>query len=151
MTGVTQYPFDTEQLQKGDTIPPETIEHAYGVKRNDIRYQFALLRAKEFVRRRFLDRGQIVTIAARDSALHILTDEVQAAYNPAEYKAGIRKMRGAHGRMLGADRSQITDPEILATHDRAIEVQGRQLAAIARERHIPPPMPTPRLTPGSTK
>lgn len=144
----TEYPFDTDHLRKGDAVPADTIEAAYGVRRDTVKYQLVLLQAVEFVRRRFADRGEIVTITAESASLRILTDEEQVEYNVDQFRFGIRKARRAHARQLGADRSQIANSQLLDAHDRAIEVQGRQLAAVARERRMLPPAPTPRLTPG---
>ncbi len=147
MSDTSSYPFNADHLSKGDAVTVAQIEHAYSVRHGTDRYQFAWLQAKEFVVRSFAERGEIVTVVHRDGALVILTDEEQAAYNSDQFKAGIRKARRSHARMLGADRSKIADPDILRTHDRAIEVQGRVLAAVSRETRVLPPQPHRRSTP----
>ncbi len=147
MSETTAYPFDTDGLQKGSTVTTATIERAYSVTKGTEAYQFAWLQAREFVMRRFAERGEIVTVTQRNGDLVILTDEEQVAYNAEQFKAGIRKARRSHARMLGADRSKIENPDALAMHDRRLEVQGRVLAAVARETRTLAPTPHQRTTP----
>lgn len=147
MSETTIYPFSTDDLVKGSTVTVTEIERAYTVKFDSPEYQFAWLQAREFVIRKLSERGEIVTVVQRDGNLMILTDEQQVAYNSDQFKAGIRKARRSHMRMLGADRSQITDPEILAMHDRWLEVQGRVLSAVSRETQALAPTPHQRSTP----
>lgn len=142
----TNYPFDTDQLQKGDLIPIEVIERAYSVVRDTQAYDFAALRAKDYVVRRFAERGEVVTVAQRGGVLNILTDTEQVSYNAARFRQGIFEAQRAQTRMLGADRSKI-DPSAIDAHDRRLEVQGRVLAAVSREVKLFTPTPTKRATP----
>ena len=144
----TKYPFETDHLQKGDSIPAEIIEKAYSVSKDTKEYQFAAMAANHYVVRQFLDRGEVVTVIHRDGSLVILTDEEQVEYNADRFKQGVRDARKAHTRMLGADRSQIKDPRLLEAHDRRLEVQGRVLNAITKETKVIRPSPATRSTPG---
>jgi hypothetical protein len=130
-----EYPFDTEELVKGSRIDASLIEHAYGVKRDHDRYRMAQLKAKEFVVRRLLERGLVVTVKCELHDLVILTEEDASPYNEREVSRGFRKAVRAHGRMLGADRSELS-PTTLARHDRVIEANGRGLSAFRRERRL---------------
>lgn len=142
-----QYPFDTDGLNKGDTIGPETLEHAYGVGRTQTAYRWVLLRARRFVVSAFEERGLVVTVVIRGDSLKICTDDEQYAPNTRSIATGQRKMRRGHGRMIGADRSKMS-PEILAKHDRAVEVNGRKLAAMRAATSPELPAATERSTPG---
>jgi hypothetical protein len=145
----TKFPFDTDSLQKGDSIPAETIERAYSVSRDAKEYGFAVLMARDYITKQFLERGEVVTVALVKGVLRIFTDEEQVQYNADRFRAGIRDAQRAHNRMLGADRSLIQNPQTLEAHDRRIEVQGRMLSAVARERKVLAPTPVARATPGS--
>lgn len=149
-----EYPIDVDGLQKGSRVAAEVIESAFRVKRGTDAFQMASMRASKFIARRFLDRGQIVTITQRKHDLVILTDEEMPAHNARLFKNDIRKAARAHARMLGGDRSQMSN-DTLAIHDRALQVQGAQLAAIGRvRREIAASMrerSTPALASGSRK
>lgn len=147
MSETSKHPFDTDRLIKGDEVPVLEIERAYSVKYPSPDYQFAWMHCKEFVIRRFAERGEVVTVVQRDGALLILTDEQQVDYNIDQFKQGIRKARRAHSRMLGADRSMINNQKSLESHDRRLEVQGRVLSAVAKETRIVRPLPVKRATP----
>jgi hypothetical protein len=144
----TKFPFDTDGLNKGDAIPAETIERAYSVSRDSKEYGFAILMARDFLTKAFLERGEVVTVAMVKGVLRIFTDEEQVEYNTNRFRDGIRDAHRAHTRMLGADRSEIRNTQKLEAHDRRLEVQGRILSAVDRERKILRPTPNPRMTPG---
>lgn len=144
---MNKYPFDTDHLAKGDTIQADVIEGGYGVKRGDERYRWTLLRARKFVARQFKERGEIVTIVIRGDSLKICTDDEQLKPNMQSIVTGQRKIRRGHGRMVGADRSKMS-PEVLAKHDRVVEVTGRKLAAMRHVVTAELPAATARTTPG---
>lgn len=145
-TPTSKYPFDAEHYQKGDIVQIEVIEKAFGVVRDTKEFYLKSLAAKSHIIRTFAARGETVTVAQQDGVMKILTDQEQVEYNSAEFDAGIRSSKRAHSRMLGADRSRITG-EDLEVHDRRIEVQGRVLSAVARERNMLRPAPVERQTP----
>lgn len=143
---MNKYPFDTDALAKGSDLNPETIEKAYGVSRGEIKFRWILLRARRFVSRSFADRGEVVTVQIVGDGLHICTDDEQFKPNTRSIASGQRKMRRAHGRMVGANRSQMSS-EIRDKHDRAVEVNGRKLAAMKQAGSEILPDPTQRQTP----
>jgi len=143
-----EYPIDTDSLVKGSRIPAEVIERAFNVKRGTDAYQMAAMRAVNHISRRFLDRGEIVTITQRKHDLVILTDDEVPAHNSRLFRNDIRKAARAHARMLGADRSLMSERTI-KLHDRALAVQGAQLAAVSRVRREFSPSPRARTTPAS--
>lgn len=142
----SEYPLDTDSLAKGSHIAAEVIERAFHVKRGTDAYQMAAMRASQHIARRFLDRGEIVTITQRKHDLVILTDDEMPAHNARLFKNDIRKAARAHARMLGGDRSKMSD-NTLKIHDRALAVQGAQLAALARARREFKPARRERSTP----
>jgi hypothetical protein len=142
----SEYPLDTDALQKGSRIAAEVIERAFNVKRGTDAYQMAWLKASQHISRRFLDRGEIVTITQRKHDLVILTDEEMPAHNARMFRNDIRKAARAHARMLGGDRSKMSE-QTLKVHDRALAVQGAQLAALATARKEFKPSRRERATP----
>jgi hypothetical protein len=146
----TEYPFDTDVLEKGSYVQPETIERAYGVRRSDKNYGLTLMRAGDFVEGRFLDRGEVVTIESHKDGLRILTDEEQVSYNEARDKHHLRGLGRVQRRRLGADRSKIASDELRARHDTNCVRAGMRIQAIRAAERAPLPQPhlTARLTPG---
>jgi hypothetical protein len=142
----SEYPIDTESLTKGSRVAAEVIERAFNVKRGTDAYQMAAMRAQQHIARRFLDRGEIVTVTQRKHDLVILTDEEVPAHNSRLFRNDIKKAARAHARQLGADRSLMTE-ETLKLHDRTLSVQGAQLAAVSRVRREFSPSPRTRTTP----
>lgn len=129
----TEYPIKTDHLVKGDTVDALTIEQAFSVKRETDAYRFAMLRASDYVTRRFRDRGETVTVVDRKHNLVILTDAEAAEYNDQRFAIELRGAARAHARNLGVDRANLTTAQV-RTHDRALEVNGRLLGAIRKER-----------------
>ena len=146
----TEFPIKTDHLVKGSVIAVDVIEAAFGNKRETQRYQLDLMSVQDYVERRFADRGEVVFVIQEKGALRILTDEEAPAYAAKLFREGIRRAGRAHRRQLGADRSQMSDPTRV-THDRQLEVQGRMLAAAAKERRSIAPSPSERQTPGRLK
>jgi len=130
-SGTSEYPIDTESLIKGSRIAVEVIEHAFNVKRGTDEYNLAAMRARQYIERRFRDRGEIVTITQHRHDLIILTDDDMPEHNVAMFKAKIRGAARTHTRMLGGDRSKMSE-ETLRVHDRALTVQGAQLSALRK-------------------
>lgn len=142
----TEYPIETDRLQKGSIVAAEIIERAFSVKRGTDAYQLAAMRAIDHIASRLRERGEIVTVVQRKHDVVILTDTEASEHNASLFQSRIRSAARAHVRQLGVDRSQL-DPEKLAGHDRALETQGRVLSAIRRARRLPQPQPTRRATP----
>lgn len=126
-----EYPLDTDSLVKGSHIPAEVIELAFNVRRDTGAYQIAFMRAANYIQRRFLDRGETITITQRRFDLIILTDEEVPAHNERLFRNEIRKAARTHARSSAADRSQMSEATA-KFHDRTLVVQGTTLAAISR-------------------
>src|SRR5678810_469565 len=91
-----EYPIDTDSLTKGSRIAAEVIERAFNVTRGTDAYQMAAMRAVNHIARRFLDRGEIVTVTQRKHDLVILTDDEVPAHNARLFRNDIRKAARAH-------------------------------------------------------
>jgi hypothetical protein len=143
----SEYPIDTDSLVKGSTISAEVIEKAFGVKRGTDAYGMAAMRAVAYISRRFLDRGEVVTITQRKHDLVVLTDEEVPAHNARLFRLNIRRAARAHGRMLGSDRSLMSN-DAAAIHDRSVAVQGAQLQAISKVIRETRALRRERQTPG---
>lgn len=141
-----EYPIDTESLNKGDVIAVEVIERAFGVIRGTDAFNLASMRASSYIARRFLERGEVVTITQRKHDLVILTDEEMPTHNARLFKNDIRRAARTHMRMLGGDRSKMSE-ETVKIHDRELTVQGAQLAAVSRVKRELRAKPVERTTP----
>jgi hypothetical protein len=146
VTKLTEYPFETEALAKGDRIKADIIEQAYSVTRDTGAYQLAALAASEFVRRRFADRGETVMVVQRKFDLVILTDEEAVEHAEQEFWRGIKKAGRIHARSMGIDRANLAPP-VAAVHDRQLETRGRVLAATRQAKRMPAPEVRRRSTP----
>ena len=124
-------PFDIEQLAKGVTIHCEEIEAAYHVRRSDHKqYQLAVMQAKQEISKLTArELGQTWTIKQEGDSLRILTDEEAVDYNAVQFDRGRRAMATAHRRLIGVDRSMLSDGR-QNEHDRHIFAQATQLQAI---------------------
>lgn len=142
-----EYPIDTDSLVKGSRVAVETIERAFKVKRGTDAYQMAAMRATQHIARRFLERGEVVTITQRKHDLVVLTDEEMPSHNARLFKNEIRKAARIHQRTLGGDRSKMS-AETVKVHDRTLTVQGAQLAAISRATREVKAQMRERQTPG---
>lgn len=129
----TEYPIATDGLRKGDRVSVNAIERAFSVKRQTDAYRLALLKASNYIVRRFRDRGEIVTVVERKHDLVILTDDEASKYNDERFAINIRGAARAHTRNLGVDRSKLS-AGVIDEHDRRIVNNGRVLGAIRNER-----------------
>ncbi len=141
-----EYPFDTDSLDKGSRIDIATIESAYGVRFGTDDYALAALRAGAYIERRFRERGVVVTVVQRKGEVVILTDSEASNENARQFDLKVRGAARAHFRNVGVDRSKLLEAEVGA-HDRTVETQGRQLAAMRQAKRLPKPTPHKRTTP----
>jgi hypothetical protein len=141
-----EYPFDTDSLEKGSRISVEMIEQAYGVTSGTDAYQLATLKASAYIERRFRDRGVVVTVVQRKGEIVVLTDAEAAVENARQFDLKVKSAARAHFRAVNVDRSQLDDGD-RAVHDRNVEVQGRQLAAMRAAKALPETRPHARATP----
>jgi hypothetical protein len=141
-----EYPIDTESLAKGSTISADTIERAFGVTRGTDAFNLASMKASNHIARRFLERGEVVTITQRKHDLVILTDDEMPTHNSRLFKNDIKRAARTHMRMLGGDRSKMSE-DTLKVHDRELTIQGAQLAAVSRVKRELRAKPVERTTP----
>ena len=141
-----QYPFDLSKFSKGDRIDRAAVEVAFGVRADTKGFRVALLRLRCYLEEDFLDRGEIVTITEDDGALMILTDVEAAVFNDEAVWGFVRRATKALARQRAVDRSKL-DADQTKQHDRALEVNGRAIAATHRERSAPTLRAEDRQTP----
>lgn len=141
-----EYPLATDDLSKGSVVPTEVIERAFRVQRDTKDFQLALLRASDFIARRFRDRGEVVFVTQERGSLRVLTDEEAVSYGAKLFRQGVRMAAHAHARQSAADRALMSEAT-RAEHDRSLEVQGRMLSAMRKERRAPVVEAAKRATP----
>lgn len=126
--------LNIDQLGKGSVLEPQTLSAFFGVSLDDRRYTMRILELRDAVSDHFrTKRGEVVTLAIRDDALHVLSDEEAAEYNRRDFERGVRALRRAHRRNLAVNLGQLGGKD-RAEHLRALESQGRQALALSRER-----------------
>lgn len=144
----TEYPINTEDLDKGSRISAATIEHGYSVKRGTDEYRLAMLRAKAFIVHRLAERDLFVVAKFDGHDIIILTDNEAAPYTDDEFKRGVRKMGRSLAQQASVNRANLTD-DVRTRHDRAMVVNGAGYAAIksARRKAAIAPKARDRMTP----
>ena len=134
-TQTEKYPFDYDALKKGDVIAAESLEGILLIKRDDARFGLKILGLKEKIESELDARGHPVTVRIDKGSLVILTDEEAAVYNPEQFDLGVRKAGRAHRRTIAVDMNNLEDGNRKKL-ERRIEVQGRVLQAIRKERRV---------------
>ena len=99
-----------------------------------------------YIERRFRDRGVVVTVVQRKGEIVVLTDSEAAVENARQFDLKVKSAARAHFRAVNVDRALLEEGE-RAVHDRNVEVQGRQLAAMRAAKALPEPRPHTRSTP----
>ena len=141
-----EYPLATDHLVKGSVISVATIERAFNVQHGTQEYEFAALRARDYVFRQLAKRGLVVHIEGDKGALRILTDEDSVAYSKARIRNAFTALRRVHEIQKRQDRALMSD-DTRSEHDRECETTGRQISAYREARKMPALVPNPRQTP----
>lgn len=130
----TEYPLATDQLIKGSRVERAEICRAFSVEPDTKAFRLALMRARHYIEGRFLDRGEVVTITEDNGSLMILTDAEAAVFNDDAVWRYVKRAARSLVRQRAVDRAQLT-PAQVSVHDRALEVNGRALAATYQEKN----------------
>jgi hypothetical protein len=138
--------IDFGALDKGTVIPAAEVERCLGLPRTHRAYSMAALGLRAAIESHFAVDGVTVTVIQRSDDLVILTDREAAEYNRERFKQHVRGMRRSHRRAAGVNPVPLTEQE-RRDHDRALEVQGRILLAVAAVRREIAPKPHERRTP----
>ena len=131
MQQLSKYPFDCDELRKGDTLSEDFICQTYKVAPRTEEYRHAVFNAKTHIQREFASRGEHVEVCEIKRVIHILTTEEAAGYTERQFSKGVRKMYDAHRRKTSLDRSEMTD-ETREIHDLQLTRQGRIVSAVKR-------------------
>lgn len=156
------YPFDFNNLKKGDVISAQQIEDYTGVSRDTSKYGLAVLKVRTLIEIESQLRGQTLTLKQNNGELVVCMDEEASVENSRRCENGLRKYMRAHRRMCGVDVNNLS-ADRKPIHDRELIRQGRILGSIIRaetklatEGHkrtlpimtkIPPPQATPPVVP----
>jgi hypothetical protein len=123
--------LDLSKLKKGDVITLPQLEMLVGLPAKHGTFKLQVLKLKEDISRRFRENHQqVITIAEVRGALHILTDELAAAYNARTFSHGRRKMRRSFYRNMGVDVRKLAAPDIIE-HEKHLLHEGWVLQAMA--------------------
>jgi hypothetical protein len=142
-----RYPLDYEALNKGDSISPARLQDILGLRSTHPRYQLRLCALRSEVERGLEAIGRRWTVAIRKGFLVVLTDPEAAVYNTRQFENRTRQMNRAHQRNLAVDAGNLTQFEQVQ-HDRALVVQGVQIAALHAARRQLRAQPYERPNPG---
>jgi hypothetical protein len=138
--------IDFGALAKGTVIPAAEVERCLGLSRTHKAYSMAALGLRGAIESHFAADGLTVTVIQRSDDLVILTDREAAEYNRERFRQHVRGLRRSHRRAAGVDPVPLTEQE-RRDHDRALEIQGRILLAVAAVRREITPRPHERRTP----
>lgn len=149
-TVVRPYPFDIEQLKKGDLIPPEVCERLCSYPRSHRKYGLELCTLKEALEKQWLEaRGEVLTVCIERDGLRICADGDAIGVNEARFNQGRRKLRRLINRVAGIDRGNLTSEqcgkqERLLVTASAFRFSGEKAMRVALKPHT-------RQTPGLLK
>lgn len=147
MSQLQPWPIDYDAIQKGDIIPVDRVEKITGKKQGCSDYDFAVLKLKDRIERELHERGNVWTLRTEKGAIKILKDEEAALYNHAEQVRARATEARRFALMQSVDVSKLS-PDILKTHERNIEVDGRFIQAQMNVRKELQLESTKRTTPG---
>lgn len=137
------YPFSTDGLRKGSTVPRDVIEEAYGVQYGTEKFRLAVLQAKQYIVAKLSQRGETgIEIRERKGDLLILSPDAASEYRSHRFATSIRSAVDSHYRALSMPRNQMS-PEGRDAHDKRVTIQGRVIGAI-HEAHGLKPSPRER-------
>lgn len=148
MMNAAPYPMDFDSIQKGDYIPPDTVERITGVEQMHRDYGLAVMKLQERIERECADRGYAVVTKQAKGGIAILTDEEAVTYCDRAFILKMGGMRTAHGKMLGIDRTSLSETATKQL-DRSVHVNGWTLKAMwAGRREAFKALPHKRNVPG---
>lgn len=128
-----RFPLDFDALQKGDIVPAETIEAAYGVTRDDRAYPLSVLRLKKEIEVQLEALGRPVTTKGEGDCIRVLTDEEALVYNARSFESDVRGLYRAQRRMMQIDAAQLSESS-RESHTHALQVQAMQCLALRKVR-----------------
>lgn len=133
--------YDLSQLgplHKGRVLTQDEIERATGVPaaRTDA-YRLACLQLKVQIEREMRKGGEVVSIRAVDTDLHILDDPGQARYEKRMAERSRARIRRAHHKLEGVNLARLSDAE-LQQWDEAKRRTAWDVAHFNRRRPGPP-------------
>jgi hypothetical protein len=102
------HPIDTTGIKKGDVLPAELLTQIVKVGPESRKYQWKILRLKDFIAKAMANRGEAATLVIRGAAIHVLTDAESGPYNARMGKLGARRIRRSRARHAVIDLSKLT-------------------------------------------
>lgn len=124
--GTVRYPFDYDNLKKGDEIPVEQLEHITRTKYGDDKYSLRVLSLCEQIERELKERGRHVTVVQRKGAIRILLDSEAAEYNSMRFRQQQEGLVRSHYRGLAVVSANLDETE-RKRHERRMENQSKIL------------------------
>ena len=131
--GATRYPFDYDELDKGDIISAETLEELTGYERGTQDYNLQLMVLQNQIMDEMEVRDRPMTVRIHKGGLELLTDAQASVYNHGRGESGLRQMKGAVKRLGWTDMMKLTDEE-RKNHDRTVLIQSRMLQGAMKGR-----------------
>lgn len=126
-TGFSKYPFDYDQLKKGDELSPEEIERITGKKPGTDEYRFAVMGLQALIQ----DRTGYTAKCQSDGSLKVLTDPEAAEHNRKLFAQNLRAMANRHTLNTQVDVDNLPE-DARRRHDQTLMVQSRYVSAMIR-------------------
>ena len=138
------YPIDTEQIKKGDVLPPDLLTQIVKLDATDRKYQWKILKLKDFIAKAMANRGAPATLVIRGYSIVVLTDAESGPYNARMARLGARRIRRSRARHAVVNLENLT-PDQRKEWDRDQAKLAMQVSALNAKK-IPEPTPHKRIT-----
>jgi len=104
-----RWPIETDSIHKGDILPPDLLINIVKVDQSSPKYQFKILRLKDYITKAMAARGELATLVIRGASIVVLTDAEAGPYNARMGRIGARKIRRSQTRHSVVDLSKLTE------------------------------------------
>ena len=147
-TGVNIYPLDVSTLKKGDYLSPDFCETRVKCRdRKNKAYSLQLNALRDWIERARESIGRPIVVKCDHDGIRVLDDEDAATYTSQQFASALRRAGRAHRKSLHVDVGRLC-PETRRKHERNVEIQGKQIQAVAMVTVQYKLTPHARRTPG---
>jgi hypothetical protein len=124
---LSKYPFDWEELQKGDILTTEELQRITGKTPGSDEFRFACMTLQSLIQ----DKTGFTVKLKGDETLQVLTDAEAAEHNSRLFGQFMRSMVSRHALNCEVDVDNL-NPTSRAKHDRTLVTQSRYVSAIVQ-------------------
>ena len=134
----SRYPFDIEQLRKGEYIEPERCAQIVGGEPGSKEYQLGLLRLGDWIEKESREGARPLHCCIRRDGIYVLLDEEDVDYQDRQGRAGLRRFMRTLWKLREVDVLHLTDTT-RRKRDELLCRRGAQIAALRGVKELPAP------------